>query len=59
MLQLRGSSRVDWKPDRLCRSPNTTIVIQNLTEDREPTSPLFGIRANTPGKSNLISYYRR
>ena len=39
MLRLRGSSRVDWKPDRLCRSPNTTIVIQNLTEDREPTSP--------------------
>ena len=32
----------------MCHSPNTTIVIQNLTEDREPTSPSKKKSASVP-----------
>ena len=50
MLRLRGSSRADWKPDRLC-DISTKSIVTLLTEDREPTSPLSG--------NQRLRYYRQ
>jgi hypothetical protein len=38
VLRLRGSSRVDWKPDRLCDTPTKLIVIFTRRKIGHPRS---------------------
>jgi hypothetical protein len=66
VLRLRGSSRVDWKSDRLCDISKKIDSYLHLTEDRAPLFLSSGIRARAHFKkvgmmriSSTITHWQR